>query len=276
MSSLPLPPLSFASFKARPVAVSVLAIALSAFAVTAVAQQPPDPGNPEDSSWGLGIGVTSGQEAYFDIKRKTKVLPVLQFENKYVRIFGLGGEIKLPSLELTSSQRMNFGIVGQYDGSGYEAGDAPILAGMAERKGVFWAGARATWKNDVADLSAERVSDVSGNSKGKRVTLGLEKTWRTGANMMVTPRVAGTWYDKKYVDYYYGVRINEARAGRRAFRGEASVNVQIEVRAMYIFDNSHSLIFDVSATSLGKGIKNSPLVNKTSENRVAVGYLYRF
>jgi outer membrane protein len=93
---------------------------------------------------------------------------------------------------------------------------------------------------------------------------------------MLTPRVVAIWYDKKYTDYYYGVRPDEVMAGRPAYGGEAGTNAQLGVRAMYRLDAAQSVLFDVSATSLGKGITNSPLVNRTSESRVTVGYLYRF
>jgi MipA family protein len=37
-----------------------------------------------------------------------------------------------------------------------------------------------------------------------------------------------------------------------------------------------TIFLDVSGTSLGSGIKNSPLVGRSSQTGVRVGYLYRF
>ena len=45
---------------------------------------------------------------------------------------------------------------------------------------------------------------------------------------------------------------------------------------MYLFNRHHSMFVDVGVTSLGSGIKDSPLVDSSTENRVFLGYLYRF
>lgn len=45
---------------------------------------------------------------------------------------------------------------------------------------------------------------------------------------------------------------------------------------MYMFDRHHFVMLGVGATSLSKEIKNSPLVDRSSENRVFMAYTYRF
>jgi hypothetical protein len=121
---------------------------------------------------------------------------MIQFENRYVRVFGPTVEVKLPSLKLDGSQHLDFRLVGQMnlDGAGYEADDAPILSGMAERKGGFWAGAKVKWHNGLADVNLEWLGDASSYSKGQRLSLALEKTWRMGDKLMLTPRVGLAWW----------------------------------------------------------------------------------
>jgi outer membrane protein len=230
----------------------------------------------ESSSWGLGIGMISAQKPYAGIDRDNTALPLIYFENKYVRVFGPGAEVKLPALNISSSQRIGFSILGRYDGSGYKPDDAPILNGMSKRESGFWAGAGMTWHNDVVNVSADWFADASGNSKGQSFSLGLEKTWRFGEHVMLTPRLKAKWLDKKYVDYYYGVRADEVRADRSAYVGESAVNSELGIRANYIFDAQHSVFMDVGVTRLAKEIKNSPLVDRSNENRVMLGYMYRF
>jgi hypothetical protein len=98
----------------------------------------------------LGIGVLAKQDAYRGIKRETKAVPLLRFENEYLEFAGLGLKVKLPSLPLGEHSQIKFGIVGEFDLSGYKAKDAPILAGMAERKGGLLAGAKAEWENELS------------------------------------------------------------------------------------------------------------------------------
>jgi outer membrane protein len=246
-------------------------------AAPAFAQQPPGKDEPEGSSWGLGLGVMSAQKAYKGMDRETRALPMLSYENRYVKLSGPNLELKLPGLELSDSQRLNFGVVTKlFGGGGYEASDSPALAGMAERKSSVWAGAKVEWENDVADVKLELLGDASGKSKGQRVVLGLERKWMLSPKLMLVPHVGVEWVDKKYVDYYYGVRASEATAGRAAYVGKATVNPEISLTGIYRFDKQQSLMLNVGVKSLGKEIKNSPIVGRSTENRVMLGYMYRF
>lgn len=71
--------------------------------------------------------------------------PLLLVENRYISVFGPEIEFKLPSLVISDSQQLNFGIVAQYDESGYEQGDAKILNGMRSARAAF-GGANVAWK----------------------------------------------------------------------------------------------------------------------------------
>jgi MipA family protein len=261
-----------------------LAVLLGGTVACATAQQqgsggpggPGGAGGPQGTQWGLGIGVLAKQDAYKGIKRETMVVPLLRFENEYVEFGGLELEVKLPSLRLGEGSRITFGIVGEVELSGYKVKDAPILAGMAERKGGLWVGAKSEWENEFVNLSVGWAADASGNSKGRKFSLGVEKEWHLGRHTMVTPYVTAHWLDKKYVDYYYGVRAAEATVGRAAYVGERGLNVDIGLRTLYQFDEHQSMMLDVSITRLAKQIKASPLVGRSSTNQVIVGYLYSF
>ncbi|HEX8609830.1 MAG TPA: MipA/OmpV family protein [Telluria sp.] len=230
----------------------------------------------EGSSWGLGLAAFSEQPAYAGIDRDTTALPLIYFENKYVRVFGPGAEFKVYGVDLGAGQRLDFRLVAQYDGSEYKGSDAPILSGMAERKAGFWAGGKVKWETGVANVSAGWLADVSGNSKGALFNVAVEKNWRAGEHVMLTPRIGATWADKKYVDYYYGVRASEARAGRPAYTGKSGVNAEVGLRATYLFNAHQSMFLDLGVSRLAKPIKDSPLVDRSTENRVGLGYLYRF
>lgn len=230
----------------------------------------------QETEWGLGVGVLSKQDAYRGIKRDTKVVPVLRFENQYVEFFGVGLEVKLPSVTLNERSRIKFGLTGEVDFNGYESNDAPILAGMAERKGAIWAGAKAEWQNEWIDITAGWAADASGNSKGQKFSLGLKKEWHFGDSMMVMPYATAQWLDRKYVDYYYGVRPSEADAQRAAYAGKGGVNVELGLRTVYQFNAHHSVLLDVGVTRLASQIKASPLVDRSTTNSLIFGYLYTF
>jgi len=276
-----MPPSLVLAHRFEPNAVSLARVCALAAVLTcsapAFAQQPPGKDKPEGSSWGLGLAVISGQKAYKGMDRETKALPMLSFENRYVKLSGPSLELKLPGLELSDSQRLNFGVkLFGGGGGGYEASDSPALAGMAERKTGVWAGAKVEWENDFADVKLELLGDASGKSKGQRVVLGLERKWMLGPSLMLMPQVGVEWVDKKYVDYYYGVRASEATAGRAAYVGKATVNPEVSLTGIYRFDEHQSLMLNVGVKSLGKEIKDSPIVGRSTENRVMLGYKYSF
>jgi len=253
---------------ARGAAVLVLGLCATAAARAAPGDEAP--------SWGLGVAAISVQHSYTGIKREHHVLPLISYENQYVRVFGPVVEFKAASIDLGGGQRLDLRVIGKYDFSGYETGDAPILTGMRERKGSFWAGARAIWRTGVVDVSAELQADVAGKSHGRRASLGLERNWRIGEQVMLTPRASAVWVDRKYVDYYYGVEAGEARAGRAAYPGKSGVNFDVGLRGTYSAGEHHAFFLDLGVTRLPNAIKDSPLVDRSTENRVGLGYLYRF
>ncbi len=85
-----------------------------------------------------------------------------------------------------------------------------------------------------------------------------------------------TWLDKKYVDYYYGVKPTEATTARPEYLGKATTNVEAALRMGYLIDTHQRVFFEVSETHWGSGITKSPIVDKTTTPGLRFGYLYRF
>jgi hypothetical protein len=51
---------------------------------------------------------------------------------------------------------------------------------MDERKDGIWLGGAAVWRNDIANLSAELLGDASGNSKGSKFKLTVDRRFQAG------------------------------------------------------------------------------------------------
>lgn len=222
------------------------------------------------SSWGLGLAVAADRKPYRDFDDKLQPLPLLTYENRWIQIAGPGVDLKLPSLGPVGLRlRSRFGF------DGYEAEDSTWLTGMHERKSSLWLGAAATWDTGPVQLSAELLADASGHSKGRQFTLKAERRFQQGA-WDITPRVQVQQQDRKYVDYYYGVEGAEARLGRPAYEGSSAVNLQAGVRVGYTLAPRQWVFVDLSSTRLASAIRNSPLVDKSSQPAVVAGYLYRF
>ncbi|PDO81873.1 MipA/OmpV family protein [Kosakonia sacchari] len=246
----------------------VVAASLMSVVFAARADEPP--------VWGVGVGVISTQKPYQNSDRQYTPIPILHYENRYFRFSGTAAEVKLPALHLSETQQLNIGLIARYDGAGYSSDDADILKGMDKRKGGFWGGAGIGWQNPVVDLFTDWTHDLSGNSRGQRLRLGAEKRWHLSEQFTLTPRLVVSRYNSSYVDYYYGVRRSEARPWRPAYRADASINTEMGVRSLYTFNEHHTLMVDVEMTLLASEIKDSPLVNRTNENRILISYLYYF
>lgn len=224
-----------------------------------------------ESRWSLGLGAVTVQKAYRDIDRSNMAVPLLNYENKWV-------SFSVPKLDikLYSSHSLSFRLRARYAGSeGYESSDSPFLAGMDDRKGSFWAGGAAIWKNDIANLSAELLGDASGKSKGSRFKLQADRRFGVGS-FGFTPRLGAEWYDSKFVDFYYGVTASEATVGRSAYQGNSSNAVEAGLRIDYSPARQHNLYLDFGITQFGSAIKDSPLVEKANQSSVSLGYLYKF
>jgi outer membrane scaffolding protein for murein synthesis (MipA/OmpV family) len=224
----------------------------------------------QGTQWGLGIAVMSETKPYRGVENKTRVVPAITFENRWVRLFGPGLELKLGQ-----SGPVKFGLTARYSEDGYKPGDSATLAGMAERKSGVWLGARGQLATDWANLSAEWSADASGNSKGQKFKLTAERRFALG-DMGISPRVSALWSDSKTNQYNYGVSTTEARAGRPAYNPGSSVDAEVGLRLDYRIAPQQMLFADLGVRSLGTAVKDSPLVGRSSVPEVRLGYLYRF
>src|SRR5690606_31940485 len=133
---------------------------------------------------------------------------------------------------------------------------------MAERKGSVWLGGTAAWRTGDTKLSLELLADVSGNSKGRQLKLGAEHRFRFG-QLQLTPYVAAILRDRKYVDYYFGVRPEEAMPGRPAYAGRRTTDAELGLRVDYALTSRQALGLDLSSESFGSSVEASPIVDRS-------------
>lgn len=249
-----------------PAGLLTLAVAMTS---TGVRAQAPEFKRGE-SQWGIGLGVDVQQEPYRGMDNDTQGIPLIYYENYWVRVLGPNVELKLPS-----AGPVSFRLKARYSGDGYEVSDSPYLIGMAEREGGFWLGGEATWRTPFVNLSAELMADASGNSEGRQFKLQADRRFGYG-KFSFTPRLAAIQLDREYVGHYYGVNASEVMAGRPQYGGDSTVNMEVGLRIDYALSSKQNIFFDVRSTRLGDAIKDSPLVDRSSQTGVRVGYLYRF
>jgi outer membrane protein len=228
--------------------------------------------NAQDAAprWGLGTAGVSIDRAYVDYERDNKIVPVLFFNNRWISLNG--GTI---DFKFNRSQDFSVRLRARYSLDGYDPDDSPFLDGMHDRDDSAWLGGALVWKPKFADVSLEVLADAMGNSSGTRARLGIEHRFAVG-RFGLTPRIEAEWLDDRFVDYYYGVQADEALVQRPAYAGRASVNVEAGIRVDTTWRRRHTLFIDAGFQSLGTGIKDSPLVDRDTQSRLSIGYLYTF
>jgi len=219
--------------------------------------------------WGLGAGVGVEAKPYKKDRAEVLPLPLVYFDDKWVRLFGNSIDLKIGQLnEISVALR---GQVGLFDG--YKQSDAPILNGMQNRNSVtFWYGPSLAWRSAFGTLSG---SYLIGGNKGQRASIEFEKTFDAG-KWSFSPHVGTEWLSRKYVDYYYGVTAQEARSWRRQYSGSATEKTEVGMRLGYQLTAEQTVSLDVAVTHLGHGITDSPLVGKRFIPEARLGYMYRF
>jgi MipA family protein len=226
----------------------------------------------ERGGFGLGLIGMSGDSPYGFTD--TTAVPFIDFDSTYFRLSGASADLKLPWI---SNDTLSFALrANLFSGQGYKPSDDPSLAGMAERRGGFWAGGALDWKLGEVEMSLEALADVSGDSDGRKLTAGVSRMFVLGDRFTVTPRLGTAWMNDAGVDYYYGVTAAEATAGRAAYSGSSTVNVEAGLGLGYMLTENQMLLLDLSATRLGDGIADSPIVPDDTLTLVSLGYLFRF
>jgi outer membrane protein len=223
-----------------------------------------------DGKWSVGMGAFTVQKVYKDIERENLAPPFLAYENKWISFAGPRLDVKFPS-----DDALSFRLRVAYFGDGYNTNSSPVFAGMEDRKRTVWGGGAVVWRSPIANVSAEVLSDLQGYSNGTRAAVRAEHRFGFG-RFGVSPRAGVQWFDSKYVDYYYGVKASEARAGRAAYQGQATYGLDAGLRFDYTPVLPHTVFLDVNTVQYGSEILNSPLVDKPTQISVSVGYLYRF
>ncbi|MBT0569896.1 MipA/OmpV family protein [Curvibacter sp. CHRR-16] len=238
---------------------------------TAQAQDAPDmQENKDSSSWSVGVMAMSNTKPYKNFDNKNQIWPLVTYENRWVRVMGPGLDVKLGR---TGS--VSYALTLSYAGDGYQSGDSPYLAGMHDRNSSVWVGGKVHWRNDWANMGATWQGDASSYSQGQKFQLSIDKRFAAGP-IGISPKLAVTWLDKNYVDYYYGVTASEVRADRPSYTGSATTNTELSIRVDYPISRADMVFLDTGVTRFGNAIQDSPLIDRSSVTAVRIGYVHRF
>jgi len=250
----------------RSVLCSAVLVALSFSSLAVLAQE----ARPGPSTWSAGVMGIVRDTPYLEADNDNLVVPFVQYEGErlYFRGLALGWRVDPEAeirIELIARARLD----------GFEAKDSPVFAGMAERKRSLELGANASRQLGPGRIAFEVFTDALDRSGGQELDLLWRGDFGRGP-FRLQPELGLRWQSSDLVDYYFGVRANEALLGRPAYRADSALVPRIALNGFAPLGGNWGLFARLSYDDLPAEITDSPLVGSDSERRAFIGLVYGF
>ncbi len=216
----------------------------------------------------VGGGGFIQMSPYAGVDTKVYPAPVVAYEGKrlYVRSAIVG-------YRLISENGLMIGPLVEPRIEGFKEDDSPFLRGMRDRNWSVDGGVNIEAVTPAGLLGVSIVSDLLGRSRGQEVEFRyLIMVPALGFHFI--PSGGVRWRSDSLVDYYYGVRPNEARPDRPAYRGEQAFDPFLRLVVRRKLTKHWSLFSDARYEWLASEITNSPIVSKDHQLSLTVGALY--
>ncbi|MGI2259048.1 MipA/OmpV family protein [Shewanella sp. GXUN23E] len=140
---------------------------------------------------------------------------------------------------------------------------------------TYMAGGEIVWYTSLGNWRAQLTQDMFAVHQGQQATFAWFNHWQLkGFNLNLALTL--DWKSRKLVDYYYGIRPDEASWGSPLYSGRSSVNPGIELDLSYPLTNKLELLLLGRYTRFGAGIADSPLLMEDHSVGVFIGTAYRF
>jgi len=207
----------------------------------------------------VGAGPYIQSQPYYGVKDILVPSPVIFFDNGifYMR-WSRGGIYFLGEKSDTLSWGVS--LTAQPRPFGYKASDSPTLRGMDERKNTLEGGLAfsASYKNRsyieimlLTDLLDKYDSWILRTEIGDEYTLG---------KFTFYPSLVLMYESQQFLNYYYGVKTNEATQTRRAYTTGDGFEIGAQTYIKYPLSGALSVLVNLRADIIPKTAQNSPIV----------------
>lgn len=220
----------------------------------------------------LGAGVASISSPWIDGRSQNVAIP---FYNASIGNWHIGGEGLVSYQTVVANQLgVAVGIDHREDGyqskfsknsifSGYESPDEEIIATVGLAYGEF---------------SMQAAQDISNKSESTSLSMMLEiPIYESPNGFAINLNTAAHWYSSEYVNYNYGVSNKQVdnSVGRTAYQGEAAVNYEVGLSALYLVNPNWMILGSISHTKLHDEIVDSPLIEQSDQSVAALMLVYQ-
>lgn len=244
--------------------------AASASARDAATDAPPgeEAARPGPPRWTVGLIAIERDAPYLGLDEDPLLVPLVRFEGEKVYLRGLRGGVRLvdmPAFELAAFAQARV--------DGYDARDSAFLAGMADRDRSLDLGVAADWRTPFGALELALAHDALDRSGGAELALTWGLSRRLG-RWSLLPALALRWQDADLVDYYYGVRADEATLARPAYAPGSAMTPELSLLATRPLSARWTLFARAGHSRYPDAIADSPVVGSDDGTSVMLGLGY--
>ncbi len=220
----------------------------------------------------VGGGAVLSSQPYVGADTRVYPVPMFAYEGKRLYFRGIMGGYWLYTFDGVS-----VGPVLRPRFDGYEEDDSSFLEGMDDREWSMDGGIGINWLTDIGLFGAAFTTDLFGRHDGQELDFSYTILFQW-AGFDFIPSLGVKWKSDNLVDYYYGVRDNEARfdpgALRAPYEGNDAVDPYVRLAVRRKLNPRWSLLGAVQYEWLDDEITESPIVDEGYEASVLLGILY--
>ncbi|MHC4518849.1 MAG: MipA/OmpV family protein [Planctomycetota bacterium] len=218
----------------------------------------------------VGIGAVISGKPYEGVDPKVYPVPLFGYEGERLYLRGISGGYRLIKMK-----RWSIGPTVRPRFEGYEASDSSALSGMEDRNPTVDGGIDLAWMTDWGLFSTIVVTDLLGAHDGHELEASYTLRFPY-AGFEIFPSLAVRWRSSNLVQYYYGVRGSEARAGRPAYKPDAAITPAVRLALRRDLSDKWGTFLAAQYEWLDNEISDSPIVDDTSRLSLVLGVTYAF
>lgn len=229
-----------------------------------------DKNDEPELSWGVGLGIISGDEGYTGLGSDSTAVPI--FIVNYGNFYLMGPKF---GYQLYGNDNYTFGLTGNYRLDGYEAEDSPSLTGMDDRDGTLDLGIEYSYDTGFGKIGVEVVADTLGTHEGYQADVSFSYPINFD-NGQLSPYIGAEYRSDDLVDYYYGVKSTEVTQMRQFYQADSAVNTVMGIRSTWFSGPHHRFVAMLQLKAFDDSIKDSPIVDADYAYNMIFGYAYVF
>lgn len=146
---------------------------------------------------------------------------------------------------------------------------------LTDRSLAVDAGIELIYSDDWGDIQLQLLSDASFTHKGIEFWGSYGYQW-SFQHLRIAPSIGFHWKSRLLLDYYYGVRDEEATPGRPAYTATSGLQGFFRLSASYQLSNHWAIVGLAEYETLSRSVRQSPLVERSDLATLFIGIMYNF